>query len=307
MSGLYMIVLGLFARPIFQLLDGEDAALSGAVSFARVAFGGVAATWSIWVISAIYRGTGDTATPASAIGAASAAQILMSGNLTLGWFGLPALGVVGTAAALVICQGLAADYLVVLLVRGEGRIRLRQHAPQWAPVLHIMRVGGLGLIDSICMAMTVVIVTSLVGRYGTEALAGYGLGTRLELMLAPIAFGVGAGLTAAVGANVGAAQYARARRFAWAGAGVTLALTGLTGVCVALIPSLWLDLFTADPKAYEFGVSYLTIAAPFYGLFWRGSGIVFREPGNRPHDFASHSVNHTVFDGGSHRSARHFP
>ena len=190
MSGLYMIVLGLIARPIFQLLDGEDAALSGAASFARVAFGGVAATWSIWVISAIYRGTGDTATPARAIGAA------------LGWFGLPALGVVGTAAALVICQGLAADYLVVLLVRGEGRIRLRQHAPRWAPVLDIMRVGGPGLINSICMAMTVVIITSLVGRYGTEALAGYGLGTRLELMLAPIAFGVGAALTAAVGANV---------------------------------------------------------------------------------------------------------
>ena len=203
MSGLYMIVLGLFSRPIFQLLDGEDAALSGAVSFARVAFGGVAATWSIWVISAIYRGIVDTATPASAIGAASAAQILMSGNLTLGWFGLPALGVVGTAAALVICQGLAAVYLVVLLVRGEGRIRLRQHAPQWAPVLDIMRVGGPGLINSICMAMTVVIITSLVGRYGTEALAGYGLGARLELMLAPIAFGVGAGLAAAVGANVG--------------------------------------------------------------------------------------------------------
>ena len=107
-------------------------------------------------------------------------------------------------AGLVICQGLAADYLVVLLVRGEGRIRLRQHAPQWAPVLDIMRVGGPGLINSICMAMTVVIITRLVVRYGTEALAGYGLGAaRLELMLAPIAFGVGAGLAAAVGANVG--------------------------------------------------------------------------------------------------------
>ena len=203
MSGLYMIDLGLFARPIFQLLGGEDAAVSGAASFARVAFGGAAATWFIWVISAIYRGMGDTATPARAIVAASAAQILMSGNLTLGWFGLPTLGVVGTAAALVICQGLTAVYPVVLLVRGEGRIHLRPHVPRWAPVLDIMRVGGLGPINSICMAMTVVIITSLVGRYGTEALAGYALDARLELMLAPIAFGVGAGLTAAVGANVG--------------------------------------------------------------------------------------------------------
>ena len=258
MSGLYVIVLGLFARPIFQLLGGEGAALAGAVSYARVAFGGATATWFVWVVSAIHRGTGDTA---------------------LGWFGLPALGVVGTAVALVICQGFAAAWLTMLLVRGRGRLRLRPHALQWAPFRDIMRVGGLGLINSICMAMTVVVVTGLVGRYGTEALAGYGLGARLELMMVPIAFGVGAALTATVGVNVGAGQYARARRFAWAGAGVTFTLIGLIGLCAALMPSLWLDLFTADPGAYEFGVRYLTIAAPFYGLFGAGQALYFASQG----------------------------
>ena len=49
----------------------------------------------------------------------------MSGALTLGWFGLPALGVVGTAVALVICQGCAAAWLAMLLVRGRGRLRRR--------------------------------------------------------------------------------------------------------------------------------------------------------------------------------------
>ena len=278
-SGLYMIVLGVFARPIFQLLGGEDATLSGAVGYARVAFGGAAATWFVWVISAIHRGAGDTATPARAIAVASAAQILMSGTLTLRWFGLPALGVVGGAAALVICQGFGAAYLVVLLVRGKGRMRLRPYVLQWAPFLDIMRVGGFGFISSVCMAMTVVVVTSLVGSYGTEALAGYGLGARLELMLAPVAFGVGAALTAAVGVNVGADQYARARRFAWAGAAATLTLTGLMGVVVALMPSLWLDLFTADPEAYEFGVRYLTIAAPLYGVFGAGQALYFASQG----------------------------
>ena len=279
MSGLFMVVLGAFARPIFQLLGGEGAALAGAVSYARVTFGGAAATWLVWVVSAIHRGTGDTSTPSRAIATASAAQIPVSGALTLGWFGLPAMGVVGAAAALVICQGFAAIYLVAYLVCGKGRLRLRPHALQWASFLDIMRVGGLGLINSTCIAMTVVVTTGFVGRYGTEALAGYGLGARLELMLAPIAFGVGAALTAAVGVNVGADQYARARRFAWAGAGASLALIGLLGVCVALMPSLWLDLFTADPEAYEFGVLYLTIAAPFYGLYGGGQTLYFASQG----------------------------
>lgn len=280
LSGVYMIVLGLFARPIFELLGGEGAALAGAVAYARVVFGGAAATWLVFVISAIHRGTGDTATPARAIATASVVQIFLSGALTLGWFGFQGLGVVGAATAWVVCQGSAAAYLAVHLFRGKGRLRLRPQALRWAPVRDIMTVGGLGLINSICMAMTVVVVTGFVGRYGTAALAGYGLGARLELMLVPIVFGVGAALTAAVGVNVGARQYARARRIAWAGAGVTLALTGLLGVCVALMPDLWLDLFiTADPDAYAFGVRYLAIAAPFYGLFGAGQALYFASQG----------------------------
>ena len=279
MSGLFMILLGLFARPVFELLGGEGDALDGAVAYARIAFGGAAAIWFIFVLSAIHRGTGDTATPARAIATASILQILLSGALTLGWFGFPALGVPGTAAALVACQGSAAAYLAMQMFRGKGRVRLRLHALQWEPIRDIMRVGGLGLINSACMAMTVVVITGYVGRYGTEALAGYGLGARLELMLVPIAFGVGAALTAAVGINVGAGQFARARRFAFAGAGITLALTGALGICVAVMPGLWLDLFTADPDAYAYGVSYLAIAAPFYGLFGAGQACYFASQG----------------------------
>ncbi len=279
LSGLYMIVLGLFARPIFELLGGEGAALAGAVAYARIAFGGAAATWLVFVISAIHRGTGDTATPARAITAASVVQVILSGALMLGWFGLPSLGVAGAATAWVVCQGSAAAWLATFLFRGRGRLRLRPHALRWAPVRDIMTVGGLGLVNSTCMAMTVVVITGFVGRYGTEALAGYGLGARLELMLVPIAFGVGAALTAAVGINVGAHQYARARRIAWVGAGVTLALTGLLGVCAATMPGLWLDLFTADPDAYAFGVRYLAIAAPFYGVFGAGQALYFASQG----------------------------
>lgn len=279
MSAIYIIVLGLFARPIFELLGGEGTALAGAVAYARVAFGGAAAIWFLFVLSAIHRGTGDTATPARAIATASVAQIFLSGALTLGWFGLPSLGVAGAATAMVVCQGAASAYLGIHLFQGKGRVRLRPRALAWAPFRDIMKVGGIGLINSTCMAMTVVVMTGFVGRYGTAALAGYGLGARLELMLVPIAFGVGGALTAAVGVNVGAGQYARARRIAWTGAGATLILTGLVGVCAAAMPSLWLNLFTADPDAYGFGVHYLVIAAPFYGLFGAGQALYFASQG----------------------------
>ena len=59
------------------------------------------------------------------------------------------------------------------------------------------------------------LVTGLIGRAGDAAIAGYGIGSRLEYMLVPISFGIGATLTALVGTNIGARQFARAQRVAW--------------------------------------------------------------------------------------------
>lgn len=279
MAFVFMLALGVFGRPIFRALGGQGVALEGAVAYARVIFGGAASVWFIFVLAAILRGTGDTTTPARAIATASVLQVLLSGALTLGWFGLPQWGLQGAATATVSCQGGAAAYLAWQLWRGAGRLRLRPQALAWAPFADIMRVGGIGLLNSFCMAMAVVVMTGYVGRYGTAALAGYGVGARLELMLVPIAFGVGAALTAAVGLNVGAGQYARARRFAWTGAGASLILTGVIGATAALRPGLWLDLFTTDPDAYAVGMRYLIVAAPLYGLFGAGQALYFASQG----------------------------
>ena len=61
------------------------------------------------------------------------------------------------------------------------------------------------------------LVTGLVGRFGVAALAGYGIGVRLEFMLVPLAFGIGSGLTTLVGVAAGAGDWKRAVRVAWTG------------------------------------------------------------------------------------------
>lgn len=279
LSGAYMVVLGVFADAIFQTLGGTGAALDGAVSYAHIVFGGATATWLAWVIAAIHRGTGDTLTPAQAITAGAVVQILLSGALTLGWMGLPRMGLTGAAVAWVLCQGGVAVYLGLYLVLGWGRLKLRPHRVQWSALRDIMSVGGLGLVNSFSLAMTVVVITGFVGRFGIEALAGYGLGARLELMLVPIAFGIGAALTAAVGVNIGAEQFDRARQIAWTGAAATLVLTGAIGAVVFFVPGLWLELFTTDPEAYAIGLIYLAIAAPAYGFFGGGQALYFASQG----------------------------
>ncbi len=279
MSLLFIVCLGILPRPILALLGGKGEVLDGAIAYARIAFGGATVIWLFYILSAILRGTGDTKTPARAIIVSSLAQIALSGLLTLGYGPVPAFGVIGPAIAIVVCQGLAAIYLAGHLLGDSAGISIRPQALRWRAFADIMQVGGIALVNSLMMAGTVIVVTGFIGHYGTAALAGYGLGGRLELMLVPIAFGVGAALTAGVGANFGAGQHARARRIAWAGAGVSFVITGAIGLAVWAVPALWLDRFTADPEAYAYGALYLGIAAPLYGLFGAGQALYFASQG----------------------------
>jgi putative MATE family efflux protein len=279
MSILYVVVLGIFPRPIFSLLIGDGDVLDGAVDYAHIVFGGAAIAWLAFTYSAILRGTGEMAIAANAMIAASIFHIPLSGALTLGWGPFPDLGITGPAAAFVVSQGLAALYLTTQVLGGKARINLRAHKFSWTPIKDIMKVGGLGLVNSTGLILTIIVVTGFVGRFGEDALAGYGLGSRLEITLVPLAFGVGAALTTAVGANFGAGQIARARKIAWTGAGGTLVVTSIVGISVAFMPGIWVDHFTTDPEVYAIGASYLAIAAPVYGIFGGGQTLYFASQG----------------------------
>ena len=63
----------------------------------------------------------------------------------------------------------------------------------------ILRVGLIASFSAFTANLTAMLVTGLVGRFGVAALAGYGIGVRLEFMLVPLAFGIGSGLTTLVG------------------------------------------------------------------------------------------------------------
>ena len=281
MSVLFAIAFVGFGRTIFGSLGGSGAVLDRAVAFANVLFLGCAAQWLSNSLASILRGTGDMKTPSLALIVAAALQIPLTGMLTLGWLGAPRLGVVGPAAASVIAFALAALWMLARLLAGKSAIRL--HWPQggfrWTAFADILKVGAIACVVVVLTNGTVLIVTGLIGRAGDAAIAGYGIGSRLEYMLIPIAFGVGATLTALVGTNIGARQHARARRLAWTGALMAAAVAAAVGLTVAIWPDLWLRLFTDDPGALASGRTYLSIVGPAYGFFGLAMALYFASQG----------------------------
>jgi Na+-driven multidrug efflux pump len=143
----------------------------------------------------------------------------------------------------------------------------------------ILRVGLLGSASTVTGALTALLVTGLVGRFGTAALAGYGIGMRLEIMLAPLAFGIGTGLTTLIGVAAGAGDWRRANKVAWIGGAIAFFVIGLIGWTVALVPESWTRIFTADDAVVAISVACLSRIAPFLCLGGLGLTLYFASQG----------------------------
>ena len=279
MALIYTIIFIFFSRDIFSFMGGSGEALEGAINYAKIFFGFSIFVWLVNILSAIIRGLGDTLTPAKAITVGSLFQILLSAVLTLGFSFIPSFGVMGPAIALIFCHAGMVVYLLFYLFFVQRIITVKVKQISIDIFKDIMKVGGLGLLNSITIALTVAVVTGYVGNYGVKAIAGYGLGARLELMLTPIIFGLGAALTASVSINIGSNKFNRARKIAWTGGLISFILIGLIGTIFSIFPMLWLDNFTSDADVLYFSIKYLNIVAPFYCLFGLGQALYFASQG----------------------------
>ena len=281
MATLFAIVFVGFGRAIFGALGGSGRALDGAEAYATILFLGCFAAWIANTLASVLRGTGDMKTPGYALVVTAAIQIPLCGALTLGWFGLPKLGIRGPAAASVVAFVLAALWMASRLLGRNATVKLRwpDAGFRWQSFNDILKVGLIACLVVILTNGTVLLVTGLIGRAGDAAIAGYGIGSRLEYMLVPISFGIGAALTALVGTNIGARQYARARRMAWSGALMAAAVAAAIGLTVAIAPDLWLGLFTRDAGALASGRQYLSVVGPAYGFFGLAMALYFASQG----------------------------
>jgi MATE family, multidrug efflux pump len=271
----------LAARWLFGLLGGRGAALEQALSFSHLWFAGAVAMWANSFLSALLRGGGDAATPSLYGLVASLAYVALAGALMLGVAGFPGLGLVGSAVAALATTMVS----VIALARAvrDGRlgftpslagVRLRRKIFR-----EILSIGALGSLSTVSANVTAMLVTGLVGRFGTSALAGYSIGARLEFMVAPVAFGIGSGLTTLAGVAAGAGAWPRAVRATWIGGLTAFIAVGLIGWTVALLAEPWSRLFTSDDAVVAASVSYITRVAPFYCLFGLGLALYFASQG----------------------------
>jgi len=280
MGLLFTLLLLTFGSGIFRLLGGKGAVLTLALEYSDMLFAGATLVWLTNTCASLLRGSGNTLAPALALIVAAFVHIPLSAGLVLGAGGLPALGIAGAAVAYLIAQICSTAVMAAILWRSALRPR-REHLRLEARLFReILRVGVISSVNATQTVLTSVILTGLVGRHGTAALAGYGVGLRLELLQVPLVFAVGQALVVMVATHIGAGRAARAKRIAWTGALLSSGIGGAIGLGAAFFPEQWVRLFSADPGVIDSGSSYLRIVGPLYPLFGLGVALYFASQGS---------------------------
>jgi putative MATE family efflux protein len=281
-AGLFFTLMMLgFGREFYALLGGRGGVLEQSMQYSHVLFSGAISIWLVNTLASVVRGTGDMRVPSATLIATAVVQIAVGGGFGLGLFGLPKLGMRGVATGQLTAFTLGAVFLAWYLLSGRSRLKLNFAGFKFQRdmFVDILKVGAVSCLSPLQTVLTILIFTKILATFGTETLAGYGMGSRLEFLLTPIAFAFGVASVPMVGMAIGAGLVTRARRVAWT-AGIAAGLTvGLVGMVVAIEPVLWVSLFTGDPGVTAAAYSYFALAGPAFGFFGVGACLYFAAQG----------------------------
>lgn len=276
----FTVIMLAWGRPIYRLLGGTAGDLEAALIYSNVVFAGNVLLWAMNGLASVIRGTGNMLLPALVVCGGVVLLVPLSPLLIFGWGPIPAMGIAGGGLALVAFYigGIAVMGWYVL--SGRNLARFRWTALRWPVFRDILSIGAVGTLSSVQTNLTIAGATALVaGAAGVDAVAGFGTGARVEYMLIPLVFGLGAPLVALVGTNVGAGQHRRALRIALIGGAIAFAMTEAIGIAAAIWPQAWLALFSADARMIETGSAYLRLVGPAYGFFGLGLSLYFASQG----------------------------
>jgi putative MATE family efflux protein len=270
-----------FGPALLEVLGGRGEVLAHAMAYMQVFFSGAVLPWLTNSMAGVLRGTGNMKLPSLMILGAAALQIVCGGALGLGIGPIPQFGMRGVAAGALIAFSVSIAVMTWYLFSGRARVapKIAGLKIQWTMLADILKVGVISCFSPLQSVLTVSIFTHLLARFGTEVLAGYGIGARLEFMLTSLAFSFGIASVPMVGMAVGAMRIARARKVALAAGVLSFVTVGLIATMIAIFPDIWVNIFTGDPSVRAAGRQYLSTAAPMYAFIGLSMSMYFSSQG----------------------------
>ena len=274
LHALFLTIAGLVLAPhIFMLMGARGEYLSHALSYMNVIFAGSTFFLLNYVMNAILNSHGNTLAYRNFLIVGFFLNLILDPWFMYGGAGLPALGLAGIALATIFIQCLGNVYLFGQLSKTGSMPSFRpvDLRPRWSYFRELFRQGFPAAMNMMTVSLGIFIITWFVGRFGEQAVAAYGIGTRIEqIALLPV-MGLNISTLALTAQNFGAKRLDRIRE--------TLRVSLRYGVLLAVIGAMaallysrqLMGLFTSDRSVIDTGVGFLAVEAyvlPAYVLVY---------------------------------------
>ncbi len=262
--------LGFFTiEPLFTLLGAPADMIPLIAGYMTILYAGVPFVVVGMVGMSSMRATGDTRLPSMLMVIASVANVILDPILIFGLGPVPAMGLNGAAMAALLSR--AAIFVGTLYFMRMRLDMLTFNKPDpgelrssWADVLH---VGIPAAATNAIIPIATGVITAMLARYGPEAVAGFGVASRVESLTLVLFYALSAVIGPFVGQNISAG---RADRIFEALRLCTFFCVG-TGLAIAVLLALsgaWLPtLFSDNPQVTEVSTLFLMIAPISYGAY----------------------------------------
>lgn len=264
-GALFSAVLLLGGRAVYELMGGRGAVLAAALEYSNVIFAGALIYWLLGALTSIVRATGQAAILACVYVGAEIVHIALVPALVFGFGPLPALGITGAGVATLLSLMIGCAALGGYIAAGRtplaapSSLRLERRL-----FGEILRTGVPMSLAPVLNNAALATLTAYAGLLGVTSLAAFGAAVRLEYLLYPLNFGLGAAVLAMVGTNIGARQFGRAARIAWTAVGLSACVMAVVGTLAIGAPNLWMRFFSDDPAILVDAAGYLAIVGFAY-------------------------------------------
>lgn len=256
--GLCILLVG-FARPISILMQAPAESLDLTVSYVRICGSGIFFIVAYNLLSAIFRGLGDSKSPLLFVLVACVVNIFGDLFLVAGL----RMDAAGAALATVFAQTVSVVCAVVMLLKKELPFTLKREDFRFNPQCRRFLNIGLPLaLQEFLTQLSFLALCAFVNRLGLEASSGYGVASKIVnfAMLVPSA--LMQSMASFVSQNIGAGNPKRAKQSMFTGIGVGLGFGCVVFALVMLKGDVLAGFFSTDPAVIQNGFAYLKGFAP---------------------------------------------
>ena len=253
-SVVLFIVMVCFAHPISILMQAPEEAVDLTASYVRICGGGIFFIVVYNLLSAIFRGLGDSKSPLLFVLVACIVNVIGDLALVAGLH----MDAAGAAIATVSAQALSVVFAVVLLIKKELPFSIARKDFRLNPQCKKFLKIGLPLaLQEFLTQVSFLALCAFVNRLGLEASSGYGVACKIVnfAMLVPSA--LMHSISSFVSQNLGAGKKKRAKKSMFTGIGVGLVVGCLVFALVIFKGDMLAGFFTTDAAVIENGYAYL--------------------------------------------------